>query len=71
MMNPNEPCGAACVAERPILDTADGREHDNCPERCARCGGLGEIAVASYHLGDCYNDNFGTCPQCKGSGKAA
>jgi|HubBroStandDraft_6_1064221.scaffolds.fasta_scaffold02042_2 hypothetical protein len=71
MASPYEPCGAACVSERPILDTANGREHDDCPERCTRCGGLGEVAVASHDLGGvCYNDDFGTCPQCHGSGKA-
>lgn len=28
-----EPCGPGCVAEQPLLDTADGREHDECPDQ--------------------------------------
>lgn len=27
-----EPCGPDCIAQDPILDTASGREHDNCPD---------------------------------------
>ena len=27
-----EYCGPECRAEQPLLDTADGREHDDCPE---------------------------------------
>jgi hypothetical protein len=30
-----EPCGPDCVAEQPLLDTADGREHDECPDPSA------------------------------------
>ena len=26
-------CGPGCVAEDPVLDTVDGREHDNCPDQ--------------------------------------
>lgn len=35
-----DPCGPNCVAADPVLDTADGREHDNCPDPqlCADCG---------------------------------
>ena len=29
---PYEKCGPDCVATPPVLDTADGREHDDCPE---------------------------------------
>lgn len=29
-LDPYERCGPACVAEPPLLDTADGREHDAC-----------------------------------------
>lgn len=37
---------------------------------CKRCHGLGEIVVASHHLGGgAYNDDFDTCPQCHGTGK--
>lgn len=25
-------CGSNCTAEAPMLDTADGREHDDCPD---------------------------------------
>jgi hypothetical protein len=28
--DPYGTCGAHCVAEPPLLDTADGREHENC-----------------------------------------
>jgi hypothetical protein len=30
-LDPYRPCGEGCVAVPPIVDTADGREHDNCP----------------------------------------
>lgn len=30
-LDPYGKCGADCIAEPPLLDTADGREHDDCP----------------------------------------
>jgi DnaJ-class molecular chaperone len=38
-------------------------------EPCRRCHGFGEIVIASYAVGDdCYNDDFDTCPTCRGAG---
>ena len=41
-LDPYDRCGPDCVAEAPILDTADGNEHQECPEfeatECVVCG---------------------------------
>jgi DnaJ-class molecular chaperone len=38
---------------------------------CGKCRGRGEIVVASHYVGDgAYNDDFDTCPVCKGTGIA-
>jgi hypothetical protein len=31
-LDPYDKCGPECIAEPPLLDTADGNEHQECPE---------------------------------------
>lgn len=42
-------CSEYCVAEQPLLDTVDGREHDNCPDLqwLAQCA-EGDKAAAEF-----------------------
>ena len=46
--------------------------HVNMPEgheQCPRCQGLGEVLVASRHIGGgCFNDEWGICPKCNTRG---
>jgi hypothetical protein len=42
-LDPFDKCGPDCVAEKPVLDTADGREHDECPDPDASVDVYGEI----------------------------